>query len=65
MVSIFTIATAPTQVFGHRPVGFGLASTGQQPDDGGTSSFLIELEDGTGTILLEDGSGSIELEIGP
>ena len=29
------------------------------------ATFLIELEDGSGTIFLEDGSGSLELEIGP
>ena len=27
--------------------------------------FLLELEDGTGTVLLQNGLGSIELEQGP
>ena len=64
--SIFTVGTAPNDVFGHTPASFGINETGQQPyTSGAAQTFYIELESGLGNIGLENAAGVIELEAGP
>ena len=64
--SIFTVGTAPNDVFGHTPASFGINETGQQPYTSGAGQMVyIELESGAGNIELESASGVIELEAGP
>ena len=68
-----TSISGTTLTFAGQPLPWSVGGTFADPLEnavlqlslGNAVSYLIELEDGTGTILLEDGSGSIELEAGP
>ena len=63
--SIFTLDLSQNEGLGFLPGQSGAKLNAARPSGGNIVTYLIELEDDSGTVLLEAGGGSIELEIGP